>query len=61
MWDNDDAVPPLQKPELQKYIGQSNKIANIEHSPLEHMHIVILAIRDIKKDEELYVFYGLVY
>ena len=53
--------PPTCTAELQAYITESNNKANIEHSPLENIHMVSIAKRNIQAGEELYVFYGPIY
>lgn len=55
---NDGARPPRTEGELGQYVAESEKMANAQHLPLENLHVVTVALRDIQKDEEIFVSYG---
>lgn len=58
---NDGAEIPVRESELDKYHFQSNQMANAQHVPLENLHMVTIATRDIQKGEEIFVYYGPIY
>lgn len=58
---NDGAKPPTNEAELERYVQESEHCRNVEHCPLENIHMVTIALRDIKAGEELLVSYGPVY
>ena len=58
---NDGAKPPTCQAELERYVQESEHVRNVEHCPLENIHMVTIALRDIQKGEELLVSYGPVY
>ena len=51
-------TPPTIEEELEDYIRESTSKANVQFLPLENLHLVGLATRDISKGEELFVSYG---
>ncbi|CAB9529689.1 expressed unknown protein [Seminavis robusta] len=53
--------PPSNEEELEAYLEESQAKANAQLIPLENLHMVALATRDIQKDEEVFVFYGPIY
>mmetsp|Transcript_5485 Transcript_5485/g.8047 ORF Transcript_5485/g.8047 Transcript_5485/m.8047 type:complete len:260 (-) Transcript_5485:376-1155(-) len=55
---NDGARPPRNEEDLERYSIESEHIANAQHMPLENLHVVTVALRDIQKDEEILVSYG---
>mmetsp|Transcript_18185 Transcript_18185/g.28103 ORF Transcript_18185/g.28103 Transcript_18185/m.28103 type:complete len:250 (-) Transcript_18185:417-1166(-) len=55
---NDGARPPRNEDDLTRYSIESEQIANAQHVPLENLHVVTVALRDIQKDEEILVSYG---
>lgn len=58
---NDGARPPRTESELESYVWESGQMANAEHLPLENLHMVTVATRDIKEGEEILVLYGPTY
>lgn len=55
------AKPPEHPDQIEEYLVESQAKANAELIPLENLHMVAIATRDIKQDEEIYIFYGPVY
>lgn len=55
------AQPPAIEDDLEAYLEESQGKANAQLIPLENLHMVAIATRDIKKDEEILVFYGPIY
>lgn len=53
--------PPETKEDLEMYVEESQSKANAEFLPLENLHMVAIATRDIEKGEEICVHYGPVY
>ena len=53
--------PPTIETELESYMEESTLKANVQFLPLENLHLVGLATRDIQKGEELFVSYGPLY
>ena len=54
-------TPPAVEDELEDYLQESSAKANAQFLPLENLHLVALATRDIQKGEEVFVCYGPVY
>lgn len=55
------AKPPETEDQLEQYLEESEAKANAQLIPLENLHMVAIATRDIQKDEEVTVFYGPIY
>ena len=58
---NDGARAPSTEDELERYMEETQQLANAQFLPLEYLHVVTIATRDIQKDEEIFVTYGPVY
>jgi hypothetical protein len=55
------ATPPATEAQLEGYVVESQTKVNAQFLPLEDLHMVTLATRDIQKGEEIFVYYGPVY
>ena len=55
------ASPPENEDQLEAYLKESQDKANAQLIPLENLHMVAIATKDIKKDEEVLIFYGPIY
>jgi len=58
---NDGGTPPTVEAEFDRYLEESRQKSNVYHVPLENLHMVTVAKRDIQAGEEIFAHYGPVY